>query len=112
MDANENILQVRNPAIGILLRFTQKSVANELGKDIRTVDRRLARYNSPKYLQHRKWAGRPKRLKRRSKNIIAESLGKRHKSMRCIDKQITKTCATVSKDTIHRYLTKDFGVRP
>ena len=113
MDVNEDKLQVRNRAIGMLLvGSTQKYVANKLGKDIRTVRRRLARYNSSKDLQHRKGAGRPKKLKRRSKIIIAKSLGKRHKSTRCIAKQITRTCAPVSKDTIHRYLTKDLGVRP
>ena len=45
MDVNEDKLQVRNRAIGMLLAgSTQKYVANKLGKDIRTVRRWLARY--------------------------------------------------------------------
>ena len=61
MDVNEDKLQVRNRAIGRLLAVsTQKYVANKLGKDIRTVRRWLARYNSSKDLQHRMGAGRPK----------------------------------------------------
>ena len=113
MDVNENKLQVRNRAIGMLLAgSTQKVVANELGKDIRTVRRWWVRYNSSKDLQHRKGAGRPKKLNRRSKILIAKSLGKRHKSTRFIAKQITRTCAPVSKDTVHRYLTQNLKVRP
>ena len=100
-------------AIGMLLAgSTQISVAKELGKDIRTVRRWWARYNCSKDLQHRKGAGRPKKLNRRSKIMIAKSLGKRHKSTRLIATQITRTCVPVSKDTVHRYLRKDLQVRP
>ena len=96
MDVNENKLQVRNRAIGMLLAgYTQKYVANKLCKDIRTVRRWWARYNCSKDLQHTKGAGRPKRLIRRSKIIIAKSLGKRHKSTRFIAKEICRTCAPI-----------------
>ena len=113
MDVDEGKLQVRNRAIGMLLAgSTQISVAKKLEQDIRTVRRWWARYNCSKDLQHRRRAGRPKNLNRRSKIIIAKSLGKRHKSTRFIATQLTRTCAPVSKDTVHRYLTKELRVRP
>ena len=89
---------------------TQIYVAKKLEKDIRTIRRWWARYNSSKDFEHRKGAGMPKKLQRQSKIVIPKSLGKRHKSTRFLATQITRKCPPVSKDTVNHYLTKELGV--
>ena len=113
MDVQIYKLEVRNRAIGMLLSGkTQLSVANMLEKDIRTIQRWWSRYQGNQTLQHRRGAGRPKNPHRFSKIVISKSLGKRRKSTRNFAKKLTSMCNPVSKDTVHRYLTKNFAVYP
>ena len=65
--------------------------------------------NIHKSLPHRRGAGRQKKLSRVSKIVIAKSLCKRHKSTRSMAKKLTSMGNAVSKDTVHRYLTKDLN---
>ena len=106
-------VEVRSRAIGMLLSGkTQKNVALSLGKDVSTIQRWWYKHKAHKSLQHRRGAGRPKKLSRVSKIVIAKSLGKRHKSTRSMAKKLTNMGNAVSKDTVHRYLTKDLKVHP
>ena len=111
MDVQIDKLEVRNRAICMLLSGkTQLNIANMLEKDIRTIQRWWSRYQENQMLQHR--TGRPKKLDRVSKIVISKSLGKSHKSTRNLAKKLTSMGNPVSKDTVHRYLTKEFSVYP
>ena len=103
---------MRNWAVGMLLTgSTQLLVGKKLGRDIRTVRRWWARFNSTNDLQHLKGAERSKKLQTRSKIIIKNYLGKRNKSTRNLASQLSRIWNPVSKDTIHQYLTIDLNVR-
>ncbi|KAI6651203.1 hypothetical protein LOD99_5350 [Oopsacas minuta] len=65
-------VEVRNRAIGMLLSGkTQKTVALSLGKDVSTIQRWWYKHKAHKSLQHKRGAGRPKKLPRVSKIVIA-----------------------------------------
>ena len=83
MDVRNTTLEVRNRAVGMLEGgITQINVAKEVGKSIRTIKRWWLKQKSGGNLEHRPGAGRPKKLSRVSKIVIAKSLGKRRQSTR------------------------------
>ena len=87
----------------------QKDVASSLEKPLRTVQRWWSRYNRGKTLQHVPGAGRPSKISREAKIVIAKSLGKIRQSTRKLAKRITQKGHDISKSTVHRYLRKSVG---
>ena len=77
---------------------TQKYVANKLGKDIRTVRRWLARYNSSKDLQHRKGDERHKKLKGGPRSSL-QNLLEKDTSQRDVLLNKLQECVLLSQKT-------------
>ena len=104
---------VRNRPVGMLQAgITQVNVATKFGKFIRTIKRWWLKQKRGESLEHRQSAGRPKWLSRASKIAIANSLGKRRQSTRSLDRRITVSGNPISKDTIHRHLTRVVKANP
>ena len=104
--------EVRTRAIGMLEGgLTQKEVASRIGKDIRTIKRWWKRFTSNQSLDHKPCAGRPSLLNPVAKMIIGKSLGKRHQSTRRLSAKLKSKGYSISKSTVHTYLSKSLGVK-
>ena len=104
--------EVRTRAIGMLEGgLTQKEVASRIGKDIRTIKRWWKRFTSNQSLDHKPGACRPSLLNPVAKMIIGKSLGKRHQSTRILSAKLKSKGYSISKSTVHSYLSKSLGVK-
>ena len=77
MDVRDRGIQVRSEAIGMLKAgTTQKNVARELHVTIRTVKRWWSSYQNGESLETKGRSGRPQKLNRVNKIVLAKSIGK------------------------------------
>ena len=93
----------------VIGRMKQKDVANSLDKPLRTVQRWWSRYKRGETLQHVPGAGRPSKISRVAKIVIAKSLGKIRQSTRKLAKRLKQRGHEISKSSVHRYLKQTVG---
>ena len=105
-------LEVKNKAIGLLLAGkTQREVAETFQVTTRTVKRWWRKEKHGESQEDKKRTGRPKKLTRVAKIVIAKSLAKKRQSTRKLAAILSAKGHKCSKDTVYRYLTKDLGAR-
>ena len=105
-------LEVKNKAIGLLLAGkTQKEVAKRFKVTTRTVKRWWRKEKNGESQEDKQRSGRPKKLTRVAKIVIAKSLAKKRQTTRKLAARLSAKGHVCSKDTVHRYLTKDLGAR-
>ena len=90
---------------------TQRKVAQKLGYDISTVRRWWAKYKNGESLRHHVGAG-PEKAHKIAKIAITQSLEKRHQSICRLSKRLKTKCVSVSKNTVHLYLTNELKSTP
>ena len=105
-------LEVKNKAIGLLLAGkTQREVAKRFKVTTRTVKRWWRKEKHGESQKDKQRSGRPKKLTRVAKIVIAKSLAKKRQTARKLAARLSAKGHVCSKATVHRYLTKDLGAR-
>lgn len=105
-------MEVRGRAIGMLeAGKRRKSVAEELGVSLRTVAYWWSNFKRTGSTAKKARSGRPKILGRVEKIVIAKSVGKKHQSLRKLSKRFKSKDLQGSKNTIHRYMRKELGLK-
>ena len=103
---------IRSTAIALLeAGITQKNVARDLRKSIKTVNNSWRRNKRGESLDDKPRSGRPSSLTRVAKIVIAKSVGKRHQSIRKLAKRLTASGHQTSKTAVHRYLRENLGLK-
>ncbi|KAI6656082.1 hypothetical protein LOD99_11328 [Oopsacas minuta] len=113
MNVQDYGLSLRSQALGMhKAGETPKKVAQVLNINIRSVQRwgrsdklRFSMESKPK-------SGRPPKIDRVAKIVIAKSLGKRRQSTRKLALRLTRRGCDVSHTSVHRYLRKSLGTTP
>lgn len=90
---------------------TRQEVAKSLGRSVRWVQKWWQRHKHGESLDNRPRSGRPPTLSARAKDLIRKAKDKRHQSCRRLSRRLKNLGEKVSKDTVHRYLTKKLGFR-
>ena len=110
--ANPGLNILRFKAITMLeAGFTQKKVARQLGKTLKTVNNWWRRSKRGKSLDDKPRSGRLSSITRVAKIIISKSVGKRHQSTRKLAKRLTALGHQTSKTAVHRYLKENLGLK-
>lgn len=110
-----NFREIQLRARAVALKDAGKTyavIAKDLGRSMRWVKKWVQRFRECGDLEDKPRAGRPSVLTNRIKDVIRETRGKRGKSCRKISRRLHNLGEQVSKDTVHRYLTKGLGCKP
>ena len=104
-------LEARNKAVGMLLAgASQQAVAQMFSVTVQTVQRWWRRSKTCDSLQDKKRSGRPKKLSRVSKIVLAKSLTKKRQSTRKLAARLSAKGHACSKD-VRRYLVGELGAK-
>lgn len=105
-------LEDRGKAIGMLLTGkTQKEVAHCLGYNLRTVRRWWTKHRRGESLSDKKRSGRPPKIGKVGKIVLAKSLAKNNQSSRKLADKLTRYGYPCSKDTVLRYWVNELGAK-
>ena len=105
MDVQKQKIALRARGVGMLeAGFTERQVAKTLNVGRSTVHRWSAKYKSGKSLEDAPRSGRPSKLHRVAKIVIAKAVGKRRQSTRKLARRLTAKGYPISKDAVHRHM--------
>ena len=106
------VLEARNQAVGMLLAgASQQAVAQRFSVTVRTVQRWWRRSKTCDSLQDKERSGRPKKLSRVSKIVLAKSLTKKRQLTQKLSARLSAKGHACSKDTVRRYLAGELGAK-
>lgn len=104
--------QVRAQAVALQKADkSRREVAESLCRSVRRVQKWWQRYIDGKSLNDKLRSGRPSVLSVRAKDLIRKGKGKRHHSCGRLYQRLKRLGENVSKDTVHRHLTKKLGLQ-
>ena len=110
--AKNHSLETRGRAIGMVLAgLTTRKVSENLGVSQSAVVKWMKKNRQGLSLKDKPKSGRPKRLDKVSKIVLAKSLTKKRQSTRKLATRLTAAGHQVSKATVHRYLVRDLGCK-
>ncbi|KAI6661473.1 hypothetical protein LOD99_13346 [Oopsacas minuta] len=113
MNVQDYGLSLGSQAVGMLKAGeTSKKVAQVLNVNIRSVQRWRRSDKLGFSMESNPKSGRPPKIDRVAKIVIARSLGKRRQSTRKLALRLTRRGCNVSHTSVHRYLRKFLGTTP
>ena len=95
----------------VLAGLTTRKVSENLGVSQSAVVKWMKKNRQGLSLKDKPKSGRPKRLDKVSKIVLAKSLTKKRQSTRKLATRLTAAGHQVSKATVHRYLVRDLGCK-